>query len=130
VLAYWGQNVAEAEIASVLGTRTFGTAISNVTRLSRWGYTVRYDRFDLAQLSEELERSVPVIVRLWTGFLDYWSTETSHVVVVIGLDETHVYLNDPAFSEHPRQVPLDGFLTAWAEYDETAITISLRNVIQ
>jgi hypothetical protein len=72
---------------------------------------------------EQSRDSVPVIARLWTGFLDYWSTETSHVVVVTGLDEAFVCLNDPASVEHPRQVLRDSFLAAWAEFGEAAITI-------
>jgi uncharacterized protein YvpB len=55
--------------------------------------------------------------------LDYWEVETSHVVVVIGFDESLVYLNDPAFSLVPQAVLWDAFLAAWAEYDETAVLI-------
>jgi hypothetical protein len=95
-----GTSNTEAELADVLGTKRIGTAISNVARLSHLGYAVRYGRLDLAQLQGQIDNGVPVIVRLWTGFLDYWTVQTSHVVVVVGLDETHVYLNDPAFADH------------------------------
>ncbi len=120
VLAYWGRWMTEAEIASLLGTKVFGTAISNVMRLTRLGYGVQYGHLDPAQLRQE---PGPVIVRLWTGFLDYWTVETSHVAVVVGMDDRYVYLNDPACSEYPQRTAIPGSRAAWAEYDETAVII-------
>jgi len=55
--------------------------------------------------------------------LDYWDSSTSHVVVVVGFDDTHVYLNDPAMPEAPQEVLWDSFLAAWAEFDEIAVVI-------
>ena len=56
--------------------------------------------------------------------LDYWSAEiTSHVVVAVGFDETHIYLNDPALTYTPQAVGWDSFLAAWAEFDETTVTL-------
>ena len=55
--------------------------------------------------------------------LDYWQVDVSHVLVVVGFDDQGVYVNDPAF-EQPRQfVSWNGFLAAWAEYDETSAVI-------
>jgi hypothetical protein len=45
-------------------------------------------------------------------------------VVVVGYDESVVYLNDPAFASAPQPVVWDAFLAAWAEYDETAVAIA------
>ena len=56
--------------------------------------------------------------------LEYWPHEdTSHVVVVVGFDETYVYLNDPALNEPAQATVWDSFLAAWAEFDETGIVI-------
>jgi len=126
VLAYWGRQATEVEIADLLGAQVFGTAISNVARLTRLGYAIQHSHFDLDRLHRELDDRIPVIVRLWTGFLDYWAVETSHVAVVVGIDDDCVYLNDPAFPDHPQRVAVNSFLAAWAEYDETAVVIKPR----
>lgn len=56
--------------------------------------------------------------------LDYWDSSTSHVVVVVGYDESALFLNDPAFVTAPQIVTWNAFLAAWAEYDETAVVIA------
>lgn len=71
-----------------------------------------------------LEAGLPVIVRVWTTMLDYWDVTTSHVVAVVGYDDSSVFINDPAFSNVPQQVVWDALLAAWAEFDETAVVIS------
>ncbi|MCP4362901.1 MAG: hypothetical protein GY796_33265 [Chloroflexi bacterium] len=89
-----------------------------------WHYQVKVGELSRTDLERNLRKNQPVIVRLWTVMLDYWNVETSHVVAVIGFDEDSVYLNDPAFSSAPQKVTWDGFLAAWAEYDETAVIIN------
>ncbi len=125
VLAYWGQILTEADLAALLGTRIYGTPISNIKRLQSHGYQVDFGSFTREQLQGHLLAERPVIARVWTTMLDYWSAETSsHVVVVVGFDESHVYVNDPAFFEAPQAATWDGFLAAWAEFDEIASIIS------
>ena len=124
VLAYWGHQQSEAELAELLGTRSFGTPISNVARLQAQGYRVDFGSLTTAELKAYLLANKPVMARVWTAMLDYWSAEiTSHVVVVVGFDETHVYLNDPALIQAPQLTLWDSFLAAWAEFDETAVVI-------
>jgi ABC-type bacteriocin/lantibiotic exporter with double-glycine peptidase domain len=124
VLAYWGQSVSEAEVAQILGTKAFGTPISNVQRLSQQDYQVILESLTLDQMKGHLQAGRPVISRVWTPMLDYWPHEdTSHVVVVVGFDEARVYLNDPALGEPAQAAEWDSFLAAWAEFDETAVII-------
>ncbi len=125
VLAYWGYTVSEAGVAKILGTKPFGTPISNIKQLRQIGYQVDLASLTLAQLKAYINNGHPVITQVWTTMLDYWGWETgsSHIVVVIGFDETFVYLNDPAFVEAPRRILWDGFLAAWAEFDEMAVLI-------
>jgi predicted double-glycine peptidase len=121
VLAYWGQSFTEADLATLLGTRAYGTPISNIQRLESHGYQVAFGSLTRGQLQAHLLAERPVIARVWTAMLDYWQAEiSSHVVVVVGFDETHVYLNDPAYPDAPQSSVWDGFLAAWAEFDETA----------
>jgi len=123
VLAYWGDMREEAGIAALLGTRPFGTPLSNIVRLKVWGYNAVLDSLSRPTLVALLDEGIPVIARVWTPMLDYWSIETSHVVLVAGYDEGVVYVNDPAFPALTQAVPWDAFLAAWAEFDETAVIV-------
>ena len=49
--------------------------------------------------------------------------DTSHVVVIVGLDDARVYVNDPAFDQAPMAVSQISFLAAWTEFDRTAASI-------
>ena len=123
VLAYYGDLRTEATLSVLLGTKPYGTPISNVSRLAAWGYRADLVTLTRAELEAWLDQGVPIIVRVWTGMLDYWSVETSHVVVVIGYDDDGVILNDPGVTGPARLVLWDAFLAAWAEFDETAVVI-------
>lgn len=124
VLAYWGEEQAEAALVKQLGTKRYGTPIRNAERLRENGYVVDVGSLTRAALESNLANGQPVIARVWTAMLDYWEVTTSHVVVVVGCDETAVFLNDPAISSAPQPVVWDSFLAAWVEYDETAVTIA------
>lgn len=125
VLAYQKRSVSEAELATILGTQSFGTPISHITQLQTHQYKIEYRSFSESELRACLRRALPLIARVWTGMLTYWSEETFHVVVVVGYDETNVYLNHPAFAAAPQSVVWDSFLAAWAEYDEVGIVIQI-----
>ena len=125
ILAYLGDERTEADLATLLGTKEYGTPIRQAERLWQDGYDVQCCQLARTDLETYLNDGLPVIVRVWTAMLDYWTITTSHVVVIVGYDERSVFLNDPAFSTAPQQVVWDAFLAAWAEYDETAVVISI-----
>ena len=129
VLAYWGQSVTESRLARILNTKTFGTPISNTTRLIRLGFVVEHYSLELDQLYAYLSTGIPVIARVWTGLLTYWTVPTSHVVVVVGIDDANVYVNDPSFAVHPQCVALNSFLAAWGEYDATAVIVYPMHIL-
>ena len=97
-----------------LNQKPFGTPIFNAKRLQKWGYRVTIKELNKADLETTLRQGQPVITRIWTTMLDYWKTDTSHVVVFVGFDEDVVYLNDPAFSTGPQTAVWDEFLATWA----------------
>ena len=123
VLGYWRRNFSELEMARYLGAKDFGTPITNVERLRKMGYQVDFGSLTPDKLTTYLLASQPVIARVWTDMLGYGENPTPHVVVVVGFDATHVYLNDPALSTPQHPVIWNGFLAAWAEFDETAAVI-------
>jgi ABC-type bacteriocin/lantibiotic exporter with double-glycine peptidase domain len=124
VLGYLGDERTEADLSKLLGTKEFGTPIRNVERLREDGYEVQVRQLTRTALESYLEAGLPVITRVWTTMLGYWDVTTAHVVVVVGYDDSSVFINDPAFSIVPQQVVWDAFLAAWAEYDETVVVIS------
>ena len=125
VLAYLGDERTEADLATLLDTKDYGTPISHAEKLRQDGYDVRLRQLTRIELETYLNDGLPVIVRVWTAMLDYWTITASHVVVIVGYDERAVFLNDPAFPTSLHRVVWDAFLAAWAEYDETAVVISI-----
>ena len=123
VLAYLGEIRSESALVEILGTKDYGTPIRNVSRLQNYGYEIELSQLTQNDLINCLENEEPVLTRVWTPMLAYWPIETSHVVVVNGYDNDFVYLIDPGFSIGLQKSSWDGFLAAWAEYDETAVII-------
>jgi ABC-type bacteriocin/lantibiotic exporter with double-glycine peptidase domain len=114
VLAYYGTQFTEAELRRVLGTQPHGTPARAFSNLAALGFDVQLRFTHLGELSTLLATGTPPIVFVNTGFLDYWSSDVAHVLVVVGLDVTTVAVNDPALDAGPRQTALAGFHAAWA----------------
>jgi len=60
----------------------------------------------------------PCIAFVKTGELPYWKRSVDHAVVVAGIDDGYVYLNDPDLPTAPISVSLGDFDLAWLEHDE------------
>ena len=124
VLAFWGDLRSEADVAAQLGSKSYGTPISAVSRLAQnRRYFVTTESLTATSLKDYLLAGTPIIVRVWTAMLPYWLVETSHVVVVVDCNHDGVLVNDPSFTDHPRFITWDAFLAAWAEFDETSVII-------
>lgn len=117
VLGYLGLSATEEELAVQLGTTPLGTTGRNLLRLQDYLLSVVYGPLTISLLKTELNQSRPVIVLVSTIFLDYWQRDTAHAVVVVGYDDDHLFLNDPAFANAPQTVTVDGILAAWGEFD-------------
>jgi ABC-type bacteriocin/lantibiotic exporter with double-glycine peptidase domain len=114
VLAHHGQSLPEADLRQLLETKPSGTRAGNLTAVASLGFHVRLDASNLAQLRDAVTAGLPPIVFLDTGALDYWQVDCAHVTVVVGIDDTSVYLNDPFFDTAPQRTSLASFLRAWA----------------
>jgi ABC-type bacteriocin/lantibiotic exporter with double-glycine peptidase domain len=117
VLEYLGRPVEYARLVSVLGVRDYGAPSSSIRRLATLGLSVIFGPGVEADLEAHLSRDEPCIVFLRTGELPYWREDTGHAVVLVGMDDDAVYLNDPAFAQAPRQVSRGDFLLAWLGFD-------------
>ncbi len=99
--------------------RDIGTPASNIRNLTQLGVQVIYKPGTFAELFGHLKQGHPCIASVRTGELPYWRGENLlHAVLVVGLDDQDVYLNDPAFPNAPTQVARGDFDLAWLDRDE------------
>ena len=125
-LEYIGQPVNYDRLIHLLQIEPeIGTLASNILRLTALGVEVLYKRGKLEDIINHLANGRPCIAFVNTGELPYWDEATGHAVVVVGIDDDLVYLNDPARNA-PQKVSHGDFLLAWMEADEYYATISRR----
>lgn len=117
VLAFYNHVSSETKLAKLLGTQKFGTPAPNIRRLEQLGFSVTYESGAFSLIKDYLGKNIPCLVFVQTGDLAYWQENTAHVVVAIGIDETTIFVNDPAFEDAPKSVAVDDFLLAWSEFD-------------
>lgn len=127
VLDYLGIDTTYEWLLRLLGTAEPGTPFSNLERLCTLNLFVRCEYYGTLTLLEEyLDLGLPVVVAVEAWALPHWKhVETHHAVVVVGVDEENIYLNDPFFAEFPLSAPIDHFLGAWAGHNEQFAIISL-----
>ncbi len=123
ILAYLQTPTEPDRLARLFDTQPYGSIASRILRLTEWGYLVAYQSGSLAILKNLLATGVPAIVFVWTGNLPYWSIDTPHAVVVVGIQAENILVNDPAFSRASQSVAIGDFLLAWAEFDYRYATI-------
>lgn len=126
VLGYLGQDVGEAELAAQLGATVWGTPGQRLLRLDSPSLHVSFGPLTLLLVYDRLNAGIPVIALVRTAFLDYWQADLAHAVVVVGYDEQHLLLDDPAFDDAPQHATPTGFLAAWGEFDYLCGTITRR----
>ncbi|MEK7440289.1 MAG: cysteine peptidase family C39 domain-containing protein [Chloroflexota bacterium] len=123
LLGYLGVSISFERVKNILGTRDIGTLASQIRKLESLNLTVIYQRGTFDDLYQHLSNNRPCIAFVMTGELPYWDDDRSHAVVVVGLDDTMIYLNDPAFPNAPTPVSRGDFDLAWLEWDEMYATL-------
>jgi ABC-type bacteriocin/lantibiotic exporter with double-glycine peptidase domain len=114
VLAFFGRQHTEAELRTRMRTDPNGTPVRHLIELTHLGFDVVFVTTDVAGLAAYLTSGLPPIALLDTVSLPYWSESCDHVAVVVGVDGSWVYLNDPYFDSAPQQVSHSDFLLAWS----------------
>lgn len=117
LFAHIGQSYRYSDLITRLGIRSYGAPASNILRLADITYRVIYSQTDMDGLYAYLDRGLPVIAFVRTQELPYWSYGVDHALLVVGYDETSVYVNDPDLSEPNKQVSVGDFELAWLERD-------------
>lgn len=124
VLAYKSLNFSYKRLLQLLSVTEYGTPFSNLLRLESLKVTVIVQQRGSLQLLEELlHQNYPCIASVDTGDLPYWSTRLPHAVVVVGIDDTYIYLNDPGFSQAPMRVTKGDFDLAWLNRNDEEYAI-------
>lgn len=116
VLASLGDHREKADIAQQLKTTPFGTRLSDLFELERWGYQIEVAKGDLKLLDALLSDGVPVIVAVHTSHLPYcplppWD---AHVVLVVGASRAGFIVNDPAQPNAGIRLSRGALNAAWA----------------
>ena len=124
VSAFYGRPDYQEDFARWLGTTAIGTPARNVNRLESRGFKVVYQEGSLQFLNDALQRGIPCIVFLRTGELPYWTVDTAHAVVLVGLEGEQAYLYDPVFPVAPKVVPIDVLMLAWSAFDYAVATLT------
>lgn len=118
---YLGIRVAYRQVVRALGIRRgLGTPFSQVQKLQTLGVSVTYQEYGtLQEVYDLLCHGWPCIVGVQTNELPHWNNvNTQHALVVVGMDQDYVYLNDPEFPLAPIQTPLGDFDLAWLAQNE------------
>jgi ABC-type bacteriocin/lantibiotic exporter with double-glycine peptidase domain len=123
VLAYLGKPQMRQGIAEVLRTRPFDTPVENILKLESLGFKVQLAELSLTDIVQYLQNNRPVIAFVNTLDLPYWNEDTDHAVVVVGADDTMVYLNDPFFKDAPQPVTHTAFELSLLRFDQRCAVI-------
>ncbi|MEI6494736.1 MAG: cysteine peptidase family C39 domain-containing protein [bacterium] len=128
VLGYYGTDETEESLAKLTSwERDLGASAENIGRAAEsLGYKVEIkNNSTFSDIESWLERGVPVIVDWFTrGRDDYVSdinVPDGHYSVVCGLDDTHIYLQDPEIGGI-RKLKRDSFERAWFDFSGTLIS--------
>jgi ABC-type bacteriocin/lantibiotic exporter with double-glycine peptidase domain len=129
VLTYLQVPFKYEQLTQQLQTRPYGTIFYNLRHLESLGLFTIIDEGSIEQLQNYLAQGLPVIAAVDTGQLtSYWQEQTDHAVVVVGLVEDRVYLNDPEFETAPQLVSRDEFELAWLEKGYRFAVIGLAEI--
>lgn len=125
VLDYLHIPTSYNDLLQFLGVDAIGTPFRRLQNLETLGLNVHISEGSLPTLGAYLEAGIPSIVAVDTRELPYWEETADHAVVVVGLDEETVYLNDPDTSKSPQAVSIAEFQLAWLEKDFLSAVITL-----
>jgi uncharacterized protein len=127
VLMYWGMEFMETELMDMLHTTKEGTKPTDIVRVGQeLGFEAELkENLTLEDLEKSVKAGVPVIVdgqawregddlnKPWT---DLW--EHGHYMVVIGMDDENVIIEDPSLLGSQGFIPRKEFLDRWHDYEK------------
>lgn len=130
LLAAIDKDVPYPQLLRILNVQSYGTSARNLHYLSQVGVDIVYREGSLSILEETISSGRPCLTLVRTEFFPHWSYTTDHAVVVVGMDDDLVYLNDPAFAQYPMHVTKLEFDLAWMEFDYRYCIITMDSSLR
>lgn len=124
VLDQLGHKFSYRKLYRLLKIGESGTPFRNLRYLSKWKVDVQFLRGTIELLKTLCDEGKLPIVFVRTGELPYWNENVSHALVVVGVDDTNVYVHDPVFPDAPKSVFIGDFDLAWLLMDEKFALLS------
>lgn len=123
VLGYWGRDIGEEDIREMLNTNEVsGTYPDDIIRVAKaLGLQAEYkENMSMADLENYVAEGIPVIVdcQAWRSVSQYnesWANtwNNGHWLVVIGIDENNVTLEDPYILGDRGYMSREEFVARW-----------------
>lgn len=117
ILDFHEQSVEYDRLLSLLDIGPIGAPRRNIVRAVRFGVDVIYREATMSILVDYVQSGEPVIAFVDTNELPYWTSGTNHAVVVIGVQDDALFVNDPASEADPIRVTMGDFELAWLNAD-------------
>ena len=105
-----------------------GAPFRNLSYLETFGVSVQILQGEIETLREHVKQGIAPMVFVDTQELSYWNEGTNHAVVMVGIDENSVYINDPSFPDAPQVVSIDEFYLAWFAIDKHYAIITKKQL--
>jgi len=124
VMNYYGKNSVECDLRMMLNTTpSHGTYPWDMVRVAeQQGFTAEWkENLTLNDLELALQEGTPVIIdgqrfmEANSTWEDTWNW--GHFMVVIGLDERYVYLEDPFLLGSRLKMTREDFVASWHDYE-------------
>lgn len=126
VLGYLEVPVDYQALLKLLRIGPEGAAFRNLSYLQSLGVSVLIEHGEIEALRQHLERGLPPIAFVATAQLSYWDEATGHALVVVGLEDDQIYLNDPNFPDAPKIISVGEFELAWIDRDQFYALVQLE----
>ena len=105
----WKQ-LRAGQITPLFNVQNLATELGLAVEIGSW-------RDDLTLFASYIELGLPVIIAVDADNADEWPYYKDHAVVVVGYDDQHVFVNDPAQPTGAVEVEMNNFLLAWSSRD-------------
>lgn len=121
IFSYYGVNKSEKELAELSSTtKSLGTDVKGLIKaVKRLGFKISVkNNSSFIDIEKWLIKGVPLIVDWFTrGRRDYSDSEVAdgHYSVVCGIDDGHIYLQDPEIGGI-RKIEKDDFKKVWFDF--------------
>jgi ABC-type bacteriocin/lantibiotic exporter with double-glycine peptidase domain len=124
VLEYYGISKSEKELSKLTKCNDSGTRAKNIVLAAKHSGMNAYikDNSSIKEISTLLKRGIPAII-------DWFSHDEGHYSVVIGLDDKHIYLQNPEIGG-VKKLDKKAFIRTWFDFEGSYIKYSKELILR